>query len=228
MIANSKTKTAGERIASQLVDEVKEGVLVEGDRLPSERSLAEKFGVSRPTIHHAIQIMARNGYLETSGKRRPRVVLPKVHSLPGFQAETVAVLLTQEEGHASLEQLRQIIETGAVRVVARASAVNHVGRLMAQLRPLEEAGAPEEFLLADQAFHRTLIGCLENPIVSNLYESFIGEIFKLRIGRASDRDHWDAVRREHREIVDAIRMSDPVKAASILEEHLMDAYALSF
>ncbi|WGF89576.1 FadR/GntR family transcriptional regulator [Marinivivus vitaminiproducens] len=220
-------RSAGERIADQLAEQIKQGVYPVGEAIPSERVLADSFGVSRPTVHQAVLVLARQGYLVLADGRRPRVALPKPERLEGFPVEAVAAILRQEDGHAGLEQLRQLIELGAVRLIARAGALNHIGKLLMALREGEEAGSPEAFVAADMSFHRALIGCIENPIVSNLYDSFIGELFRRRTGLAVDRSRWPRVLGQHRDIIDAIRVRDHLSAATILEDHLMDAYTSS-
>lgn len=58
-----------QQIRDMLIEEIKSGKLKHGDKVPSERELADKLQISRMTIRHAIDILEREGFVE----RRPRV-----------------------------------------------------------------------------------------------------------------------------------------------------------
>ena len=61
----SKT-TIAEIVAKQIEDMIAEGVLLEGAQLPSERVLAERLVVSRPTLREAKQILTSKGLLRST------------------------------------------------------------------------------------------------------------------------------------------------------------------
>ncbi|SDH04475.1 FadR/GntR family transcriptional regulator [Pelagibacterium luteolum] len=217
-------RISAEDIAEELAQDIKMSRIEVGSPLPSERIISERFGVSRPTVHQAVLTLSRQGYLTLREGHRPRVAMPRAEALEGFQSQAVTAILRQPEGHASLEQFRQIIELGAVRFIARGGALHHIGKLIVHLRAGETAQSPEEFVAADAGFHKTLISSIENPVITNLYGSFIDELFERRTALAVDRSRWPRVLDQHRQIVEAIRNRDETTAARVLEDHLMDAY----
>lgn len=70
--------TLYDRIKDDILAKIKDGTYPEGQTIPSELELAELYGVSRPTIRQALQILASDGYLEKRRKRGTVVTKPKV------------------------------------------------------------------------------------------------------------------------------------------------------
>lgn len=65
-------------IKDDLLAKIKDGLYKEGDIIPSEVDLAKNYGVSRPTIRQALQILVNEGYLEKRRRRGTIVTKPKI------------------------------------------------------------------------------------------------------------------------------------------------------
>jgi DNA-binding transcriptional MocR family regulator len=63
------------RIAKELLGELRDGTIPPGERLPGERQLAEQFGVSRVTVRQALEVLRRDGLVETD-RRGTHAALP--------------------------------------------------------------------------------------------------------------------------------------------------------
>ncbi len=63
------------RVADQLLAELEAGTVPPGERLPGERRLAERYGVSRETVRQALEVLRRDGRLSTD-RRGSHVALP--------------------------------------------------------------------------------------------------------------------------------------------------------
>lgn len=72
-------------VAARLLDELRDGSVPPGERLPGERQLAERFGVSRETVRQALELLRRDG-LVTTDRRGSHA------TLPGLPVETSAAL----------------------------------------------------------------------------------------------------------------------------------------
>src|SRR5437764_121911 len=70
----AKRRSASAQIADQLVSALREDRIAMGDRLPSERELAELFGVSRPTVREAVAALELAGVVESQTGRGTVVV----------------------------------------------------------------------------------------------------------------------------------------------------------
>ncbi|MFG3155878.1 GntR family transcriptional regulator [Streptomyces sp. NPDC048219] len=63
------------RVAARMADELRHGTVAPGDRLPGERQLAGRFGVSRETVRQALEVLRRDGLVATD-RRGSHVTLP--------------------------------------------------------------------------------------------------------------------------------------------------------
>lgn len=70
--------TLYDQIKDDLLSKINDGTYPEGQTIPSELELAQIYGVSRPTIRQALQILASDGYLEKRRRRGTVVTKPKV------------------------------------------------------------------------------------------------------------------------------------------------------
>ncbi|MEU5071546.1 GntR family transcriptional regulator [Streptomyces asoensis] len=62
-------------IAQRLLAELRDGTLAAGERLPAERRLAGRFGVSRQTVRQALEVLRGDGLIETD-RRGSHAALP--------------------------------------------------------------------------------------------------------------------------------------------------------
>ncbi|AZP15805.1 GntR family transcriptional regulator [Streptomyces aquilus] len=63
------------KVATQLLGELRDGTVPPGERLPSERRLAERYGVSRETVRQALEVLRRGGMVATD-RRGSHAALP--------------------------------------------------------------------------------------------------------------------------------------------------------
>jgi len=111
-----RTGNAFEETVERLLQAIRLGVVGAGERLPSERELAERLGVSRVTLREAIRALSDAGYVES---RRGRYGGTFVHDTlpappePGGKVDTVAL--------EDALSLRYVLETGAAEMAAARS-----------------------------------------------------------------------------------------------------------
>jgi DNA-binding FadR family transcriptional regulator len=117
---------------------VKLGLLLPGERLPSERELAKRLAVSRPTVREALRSLARTGYLQTLRGRTGGTYVLEWRPDPSHEQVRA---LAEQMGDDLLDALdfRLVVEPGAAALAAsRATAVD-AGRLDAALEVLAAA-----------------------------------------------------------------------------------------
>lgn len=107
-----------DQIKDDLLSKIKDGTYPEGQTIPSELELAEIYGVSRPTIRQALQILVSDGYLEKRRRRGTVVTKPKVSQsftmsissfedamrLAGRLPKTKVLVFKRERANAEVEK----------------------------------------------------------------------------------------------------------------------------
>ena len=133
------TKRTADIVAETLIASIVRGDLAVGARLQTERELCESFNTSRPTVREAIARIQLMGYATNETGKRPLVSLPSVEKILTTTGQGLMAILGDAEGLAHLEQMRQFIETGAVREVAKIQATakslklsRHLTRILPQ------------------------------------------------------------------------------------------------
>ena len=111
------------QIEEQLLDLIDAGVLVPGTRVPAERDLALRLGVSRMTLRHALDGLVRRGLLHRAGGRGTFVAHPKVD-------QDLRVLRTypEELREQGLAETTVVLRAAVVPAPARVAAALGLGR----------------------------------------------------------------------------------------------------
>lgn len=168
VVAATMAELVSEKIRQLIIAEN----LGEGARLPSERELADRFGISRPTTSQALRQLSLMGMVEIrrgSGAyitRRPQ------------QMVTASVNLMLDLDRTSIGELAQArlwLETvGAEQAARRPNLVppDEAGRLREALLRLSEAsGSASAWIAADTVFHAAVVAAAGNNYLTALYES---------------------------------------------------------
>ncbi|MCW2947926.1 MAG: FadR family transcriptional regulator [Actinoallomurus sp.] len=219
---------AGEMIAAQLRRQIVTGALREGDALPSETTLMERFGVSRPTLREAFRILESEQIIQVRRGARggAHVLVPDAAAVGRY----VGTLL-QYRGTtlADLYDARANLEAAGVGILARR-------RTAADLRKLDTILAEGEALLSDPIayaekhnlrFHRLLMELAGNQTMVVLQDMLfsIVELHSQSFINAhlEDEDSEWAVRatqRAHAKLVELIRQKASTKASDFWARHL--------
>jgi GntR family transcriptional regulator, transcriptional repressor for pyruvate dehydrogenase complex len=202
------------------------GKVKPGDRLPSERQLAEKLRVSRSTIRDALKSLGMLGLIRAKPgggsyfQDVPSSLLPR---------SVEWGLLIGERHTLDLVEARGIIEVGVARLAAQRIDKEGVDRLQDALAKMKSAQEdPKRFVEADLEFHFRLADASRN---SSLYEILSGmrtllDVWIRRVvyAAAENGDLRPRYRR-HVAIFDAVKKGDLDAAARAMEEHMASASA---
>lgn len=204
------------QVADQLRQLFESGEYAVGDRLPAERELAERMGISRPTIREALIA------LEVEGWVRIRIGSGVYVTEPGPHA---AVRPADEEGPFEVLQAREFIESAVAEKAASLASAADIEAMDSVLSRMENDIHPGQSTLAiDRAFHTTVAAILDNSVI----ERVVGELFDQRMtpffARLSsyfeNPSSWQAALEEHRLVRDAIAAGDRGRARSAMADHL--------
>jgi DNA-binding FadR family transcriptional regulator len=81
MISRARGASLYEQVADALRRKIKAGELAPGDKLPSEKYLAEEYGVGRDTVRDAIAHLRKEGLIDTRRGHRTTVRKPPEREL---------------------------------------------------------------------------------------------------------------------------------------------------
>jgi GntR family transcriptional repressor for pyruvate dehydrogenase complex len=193
------------------------GGVAPGDRMPSERQLAEAFGVGRSAMREGLKALTFLGLLEvrhgdgTYLKRADSALLPRVVEWG---------LLLGERRTLDLVEARQKIEAVIAGLAAeRRSAADLVElrRLLDRLRRLQDD--PAGFVEADVAFHLRLAEAADNTALRDIL-SGIQALLRAWIGRVIAAGNVDISYQEHVPIFSAVERGDAAAATSAMAAHM--------
>jgi GntR family transcriptional regulator, transcriptional repressor for pyruvate dehydrogenase complex len=201
------------------------GELRPGDRLPAERDLAARIGVSRPTVRAGLRALSAMGVVQS--RHGSGTYIPDGPPVLGSEPLSFLAAL---HGFSGLEmyEARRILEVGAAGLAAERATPDQIATLAEEVASLfASLETPQVFLVHDINFHRSVAAASGNPIVASLMEmvsALYYERRRLTAERAAQRDLRDAAE-AHRRIYQAIRARDAEAARLAMNEHLLQASA---
>lgn len=207
------------QIADQLRLLIEAGEFPVGARLPPERDLALKLGVSRPSVREALIALEVEGWVEV---RMGSGVY--VQSLAGAPRAS----LTAESPLETI-RARRTIESELAAQAARNPAPALVEGLRQAVRAMEdEARAGSVPIRGDRLFHLRVAEMANNAVLVRV----VGELFDERHNPLSVKlgdyfenpESWAVAITEHRRVIDAIAAGDEQGARDAMHEHLSCSY----
>jgi GntR family transcriptional repressor for pyruvate dehydrogenase complex len=215
----SLVEAATEAISSQILH----GRLAAGDRLPTERELAEQLGVSRTVLREALSSLEALGLLETRGTRGRWV------AAGGSSERSRTLVGAWLHQHAreilEVDEIRSVLEAHAIRSMSKWDAIDAAREAGASLRAQEEALERGDAVAAaegDAAFHRTLGSYTQNAALRALMDGLVDASRKGAFAVYSLPETAAGSLAQHRVIVQALADSDVEGAARLAQEHMLD------
>jgi DNA-binding FadR family transcriptional regulator len=209
-----------------------------GTRLPTERQLAADLGVSRSAIRHAMAVLQAEGRVSREvGRgtflRGPAIAGPDdarasaAAPASGRAAAMDAAAGLAESGDyapADVMAVRRLFEPTAMSLVVAWATARDFAEMDRCLRGGERAADHDEFEVWDAALHRSIIAATRSPLLIRLY----AEVERARHGRvwgdlkrrSASAARRDEYRRDHEEIVTALRLRDADRATAAMRTHL--------
>jgi GntR family transcriptional regulator, transcriptional repressor for pyruvate dehydrogenase complex len=213
------------RISEVIIDQIRvlirDGHLVAGSRLPSERELCTKFGVSRVTVREALRVLEASGLVEIRvGARGGAFVTAPTSDHVGMGITDLLAL----SGLSAVEvtEARQLIDLGIVPIVCERATAEDLDDLFALCAAATQARDRGEYTMEmSAAFHVRLAQATHNDAISMLVQSF-REPMLMSLERAHEAAPVMGKKGvdEHLALVEAVRDRDPVRARKIMDEHL--------
>lgn len=213
------------RISATIVEQIRavmrQGHLRPGDRLPSERELCNRFGVSRVTVRDALRILESAGLVEVRvGARGGAFVTAPTASKVGEGLSdmlTMSSLLPDD-----VTEARIVVELGILDLVCARADETDLAELSEICERSQDALAAGTYTMdMSTEFHVRVAHSAHNHAFDLLVESFREALrMSLFAAQAVAPIMGDPGVKEHMALVDAIRRREPVEARAVMEAHL--------
>jgi GntR family transcriptional regulator, transcriptional repressor for pyruvate dehydrogenase complex len=199
---------------SQLREQVLSGQWPVGGRLPAETELAQRLEVGRSTVREAIRALVHAGLLETrqGSGTYVRSVTPGADWEPRLRR--AAVLEAYE--------VREALEVQAARLAASRRTEADIEALRACLAQRDRArGSDASFVEADLAFHRSVVAAAHNPLLAEMFDSFVTVLREALLAVRADQGVRNAGSdAAHARLAAAIEAGDAAAAEQATHEQL--------
>lgn len=216
----AKTKLS-DGVSDELEKMIREGELLVGDTLPSERELMEMFAVGRPSIREALAKLARKGLVKIRSGERTLVTRPSPDDIIGELSVMSKDFLAQPGGIKYFDQLRLFFETTLVRYAAKYANDSDVEQLKNALDlNVSSIGNMELFRKTDINFHSVLARIPENPIFEAVHTALANWVVADRPVTADVEEGHLQSMNDHKKIYEMIQRKDVDGAEKAMEAHL--------
>jgi len=207
-----------EEVADRIRRLIAEGRLKAGDRLPPERELAERFGVSRTSVRDAIRALEMIGLLEPR-QGDGTVVLDLS---PDALAQPLASILVHNRTLlADLLDVRKMIEPPLAARAASLVTPEEVATLREILkRQTQKAGRGELTTAEDSEFHYALARVARNPVALKVLDVLMDLLLESRERSLQVPGRLMKSLQGHRRILDSITRKDARGAEAAMRQHL--------
>jgi GntR family transcriptional repressor for pyruvate dehydrogenase complex len=205
-----------EQVAEQISQWIAENGLKAGDRLPPERELAVRLGVSRATLSQALVA------LEVVGVVAVRHGDGTVLTDKAGSARIIDAIRAHADRLPEVIEARDALETKLAALAALRRTDADLAAIEAGLQQMErdiEAGG--RGVDGDELFHGAVTAAAYSPLLAQMMATIRQLIVETRIESLSQPGRPRDSLAGHRRIADAIRAGDPAAAASAMHEHVM-------
>ena len=208
------------KIISQITDNVVQGRLKPGDKLPPERELAEQFRVSRTVIRDAVKTLAGRGLLQVKHGRGIFIATAE-ESMAGCLEALSNMLGLQDTGVRDLFEVRKVLETRGAELAAEERRPQQLDRLR---KIVEDAYQHLEDVPVlskrDAQFHVAVAEASQNLVLMRIMLALLDLLAKVRLESLSIPGRGRLSLIEHEQIIEAIEAQDPYKARQAMLDHL--------
>ena len=219
------TAVSANRMSEAIVDQIKTLIrtnrLRPGDRLPSERELCERMGVSRVTVREALRILEAGGLVEirVGARGGAFVTTPSSERLGAGLADLIQLAPVTA---VDVTEARLVFELGIIPMIVERATGDDVEKLRRLTDEHITALRQGEYTMAKSAeFHVRLAACTHNAAIEMLVHSFHGPLLmSLREAATAAPLMGQRGVYEHRDLVEAIAARDVAAGAEIMHRHL--------
>ncbi|CAN5894046.1 FadR/GntR family transcriptional regulator [soil metagenome] len=209
-----------EKIIAQITDAVVAGHLMPGSRLPTERELADQFGVSRTVVRDAIKTLAGRGFLQVRHGSGIFVTTAE-ESMAGSLQSLTNIIALQGKGLRDLFDVRKALEVRTIESAAKLRTPAHLDRLKTLVEEAyDHLHEPNELSSRDAQFHVAIAEASQNLVMVRVMLTLLDLLAKSRVESLSIPGQAKRALMQHEHIIRAIESQDAVEGINAMLSHL--------
>jgi GntR family transcriptional repressor for pyruvate dehydrogenase complex len=212
------------QIAGNIREAIVESRLKVDEKLPTEEDLAQRFGVSRPTIREALKRLAAQNLVRS--RRGPSggtfVNRPSLEEHASALTTITALMVTMGEfSMAEIIEARHHLELTCYRLAAERRTEVHLAEMKLELETQRDPNVSDaDFCASDVRFHRAMVNATENPFLQFVLVAVIEALLPIGnmvVIRFRERE---LIANQHQSLYEALKARDGDSAAEGLNEHM--------
>ena len=213
-------------VARKLQTMILEGELTAGEKIPSQRALSERFGVSRASLREALMTLETIGLVKTEAGRGTFVV----GASPAGDKTMSAWRYSDTYSLQEVFETRLMLEAHAAGLSAGRLSADTLAELGRLTDEMERAWAERDYLAnveADLRFHGLISAGCGNAMIAGLYLQVREQLTETQRQPIpiTDPDRMRASLAEHRQLIDALRHGRAVDARAAMRAHIANTAA---
>jgi GntR family transcriptional repressor for pyruvate dehydrogenase complex len=210
-------------VAREIQGMIQDGTLKPGEKIPSQREFAQKFGISRASLREALLTLETLGLIKTEAGRGTFV------TEGGGKSESDMAPWRYSESHSVFDvfQTRMFLESEIAALACGRLAATQLEAMEDATNRMEKGWADQDLVAnveADLEFHGTIVEACSNSLMRDLYQTVRDKITETQRQPIpiTDPERMRESIGEHRKIIEAFRNNDPAAAREQMRLHVLN------
>lgn len=217
MFETSRRPITREQLLGYLTDQILDGNIKSGEKIPSERELATQSGLSRPVVREVLRSLQARGLIATQPGRGAFV-------MPADSVNVAGSLDILARGASATPQdlieARAGLEENNARLAAVRITDEELKNLEALSRAFDQADNVIDRARCDLAFHGVLARASHNPVLETMFRAIIPLVFVQQLRSLDDPKILASGAPLHGVVVEALRQGDAEAAGTAARQHV--------
>jgi GntR family transcriptional repressor for pyruvate dehydrogenase complex len=186
-----------------------------GDRLPAERELAAKLGVSRASLSQALVALEVQGVL--SVRHGDGAILIRRPT----EERAIKALREHADRIPDIIEAREALEVKLAGLAAARRTEVEMAAIDAAIATMErEVASGDRGVVGDEMFHEAITAAAHSSLLAKLMHEISGLVRETRIESLSQQGRPRASLEGHKRIAEAVRNQDPIEASRAMADHI--------
>lgn len=204
---------------TKIKDMIISGELSAGDRLPPEKELSEKLGLSRSSLREAVKALEIIRVLDV--RRGDGTYVTSLEPKILTEAMSFIVDLHQDKSILEIFEVRRILEPAAAAMAAARISKEQINELRATMNDIDVDTSVESLVEHDLIFHGLIATAANNSYLGSVLDGLSSSTVRARIWRGLTQEKAvDRTLAEHTAIIEALERGDADLARALLTVHI--------